>query len=64
MKNVTKILLGLAPVLALLAQSDAVQSAVGSAVAAHPALASVGVLLSIVGALLHDPKKADASPSK
>ena len=57
MKDITKVLLSLSAVLAAVVQVPAVQLGVSAFVAAHPALATVGTLLTFVGGLLYQPKK-------
>jgi hypothetical protein len=56
MKDATKIMLSLSAVLAAIAQVPAVQAGIGTFVAAHPTLASVGALLTFAGGLLYQPK--------
>lgn len=56
MKNSTKILSGILVVLGAL--SPYVGPYLAQISAAHPALASLGLVLSSLGALLHNPKAA------
>lgn len=55
MKNLTKIMLSGSAVLAAVAQVPAVQAGVAAFVASHPAVASVGALLTFIGGLLYHP---------
>ncbi len=56
MKDATKILLSLSAVLAAVTQVPVVQAGIGSFVAAHPTVASLGALLTFVGGLMYQPK--------